>query len=116
VRLTLRHTYDFGADRAVVGGDLVRPGAWDALRDTAGPFGLPATRAEWEARAASPQLAARARSVVELARGLGVESLCSHGAGTAVLELNVVRAAPELRLVCTDFAPRAAARLRRLFP
>jgi len=32
MRLTLRHVYDFGADRHLVGDNLIRPGAWDALR------------------------------------------------------------------------------------
>ena len=31
MRITLRHHFDFGADRPVVGDDLVRPEAWDAL-------------------------------------------------------------------------------------
>ena len=45
MRLTVRHHFDFGADRALVGHDLVRPEAWNALRtQTRGPFALPPTR------------------------------------------------------------------------
>jgi hypothetical protein len=94
----------------------VRPGAWDALRETSGPFGLPSSRVDWERRAASPALAARARDIAAVAARLGAASLCSHGVGTATLELNIARSAPGLRLVCTDFAPRTVARLGELFP
>src|ERR671922_2125588 len=63
MRLTVRHHVDFGADRAVVGDDLVRPEAWDALRTrTSGVFSLAPTREEWERTAdAHPELEARAR-------------------------------------------------------
>jgi hypothetical protein len=36
--------------------------------------------------------------------------------GTALLELNISRAAPALRLICTDYAPRTVERLALLFP
>jgi hypothetical protein len=100
LRLTLRHTYDFGADAARLGPDLVRPGSW----------------AEWEARAAAPELAGRARDIAAIAARLEARTICSHGVGTATLELCVLHAAPRLRLICTDFAPRTVARLRTLFP
>ena len=32
LKLTIRHYYDFGADRHVVGDDLVTPESWDGLR------------------------------------------------------------------------------------
>jgi hypothetical protein len=116
VRLTLRHTFDFGAEAARLGSDLVRPGSWDALRETTGPFGLPRTRTEWEARAAAPELAGRARDIAAIAARLEARTICSHGVGTAALELRVLRAAPGVRLICTDFAPRTVERLRTLFP
>lgn len=99
-----------------MGADLVRPSAWDAARDISGPFGLPDERTAWEQVAAVPELARRAADIVAVARSCSARSLCSHGAGTGILELNVRRAAPDLDLTCTDFAPRATARLRRLFP
>lgn len=115
MRLTLRHTYDFGAEGGAVGDDLVRPEAWDAARDLAGPFALPATRMEWEARASSPELAARARGIAALTARLDAESVCSYGAGIGALELNLARLAPGLHLVCTDYAPRTVERLGALF-
>lgn len=115
LRLTVRHFYDFGEAAERVGRDLVRPEAWDVVRETPGPFELPAGRVEWEAKAYTPQLAARARDIAGVAARLGARSLCSYGVGNARLELNVARAAPGLRLVCTDFTPRTVARLRLLF-
>lgn len=114
--MTLRHTYDFGADGGTVGDDLVRPEAWDAVRDLAGPFGLPRNRAEWEARASSPELAARAHSIAALAGRLEAESICSYGVGVCAVELNLARLAPGLHLACTDYAPRTVERLGALFP
>jgi hypothetical protein len=116
MRLVVRHTYDFAADRSRIGSDLVSPEGWDAARETEGAFGLPTQRAAWERRAADPELRRRANDVVSVARELGASSLCSYGVGTALLELNILRAAPGLMLTCTDFAPRTVERLRGLFP
>jgi hypothetical protein len=116
VRVTLRHRFDFGDTKRVVGADLVQPSAWDAVRETAGPFGLPAERSEWEQTAAQPELARRAADIVAVVRSCSARSLCSHGVGTGLLELNIHRAAPSLDLACTDYAPRTTERLRRLFP
>jgi hypothetical protein len=116
VPLTLPHAYDFGADRARVGPDLVNPASWDSIRETEGPFSLPATRGEWERAAANPELVERARLIVRLAEGIAAQRLCSYGVGTGALELCISRAAPQLELVCTDFAPRTVERLGALFP
>jgi hypothetical protein len=116
VRVTVRHTYDFGADRERIGDNLVRPDAWDAARTLEGPFGLAPTREAWERSAARPDLRATAADIVAIVRELGARSLCSHGVGTAALEWNLHTVAPELRLVCTDYAPRTVERLQALFP
>lgn len=115
VRVTIPHTFDFRDDGKAIGDDLILPQAWDAARGTTGPFGLPELRGEWERLASHPELEQRAADVVTVARRLGARSVCSHGAGTATLELNIHRIAPELALTCTDYAPRATERLRRLF-
>jgi hypothetical protein len=116
MRLTIPHYFDFGVDRDRVGRRLVQPGAWDAARDTDGPFGLPDTRAEWEAKAGDPALAERAQDIAAIFRRHGAKRVCSYGVGTGVLELGLSRAAPELELICTDYAPRTVERLRTLFP
>jgi hypothetical protein len=58
----------------------------------------------------------RAESVVAVASDLGVDSLASYGVGTAVLELRIAQCAPNLRLTCTDSAPRSVERLGTIFP
>jgi len=118
VRLTIPHWFDFGADRVHVGDDLVRAAAWDALRlNTDGPFSVPATRTAWEEAAeARPEIRARAERIVALARERGVRRLASYGAGAAVLELWMKRAAPEIELVLTDYAEGTVDRLSAIFP
>src|SRR5437762_1389255 len=47
MRITMRHYFDFGSERALVGDDLARPEAWDALRvRSGGPFAMPESRVE----------------------------------------------------------------------
>jgi len=116
MKLVIRHTYDFGADRERIGADLRTPEAWDAARATEGPFGLPETRREWERLADRDDLKARARDIVALTAERNVSTLCSHGVGSGALELIVHRLDPALELTCTDFAPRSAERLAKLFP
>ncbi|MDX6475984.1 MAG: hypothetical protein QOH95_1495 [Gaiellaceae bacterium] len=116
MKIRVRHTYDFGDAREAVGDDLLQPRAWDAAREVPGPFHLPESRAAWEARADDAELRRRARDIVALAEAEGAASVCSHGVGTALLELNIVRVAPELALTCTDYAPQTVERLRQLFP
>ena len=97
MRLTVRHHFDFGADRAVVGDDLVRPEAWDALRtQTSGAFALAETREEWERTADEhPELEARARRLDDVFERLGAGKLVSYGAGGATLECWLKRVAPQ---------------------
>jgi hypothetical protein len=117
VRLTVRHAFDFGADRGLVGNDLVRPEAWDALRlQTSGPFGLPADRLVWEAQAdAAAHLAQRAIALLQWIRSAGASSVASYGVGTAMLELHLHRLDRDMRLSLTDYAPETVRRLGSLF-
>ena len=115
MKLAVRRVYDFGAERDEVGSTLLSPEAWDAVRRLPGAFRLPESREEWLAAGSTEPYISRATAVVELARELGADSLCSHGAGTALLEQQVQRLAPELALTCTDFAPETVERLRTLF-
>src|SRR4051794_24313501 len=118
MRLTIPHYYDFGADRALVGDDLVRPEAWDGLRtQTAGPFALPAERTALE-RAADERddLRTRARAIGAWLDGHGVSRLASYGVGGALLEVWLHRETPERELVVTDYAPKTVERLAALLP
>src|SRR5919108_6317792 len=117
MRLTVRHHVDFGADRAVVGDDLVRPEAWDALRTrTSGVFSLAPTREEWERTAdAHPELEARARQLDAVFARRGAGKVASYGVGGATLECWLKRLSPDRDLVVTDYAPATIERLRPIF-
>ena len=118
MRLTVRHHFDFGADRAVVGDDLVRPEAWDALR----------TQHERRVRARRHARGVGAdRRRAPRARGAGAAArrACSRAAGRA-RSPPTASAAPrssagssasrrERELVVTDYAPATVERLRPIF-
>jgi hypothetical protein len=118
MRITMRHYFDFGPERALVGDDLARAESWDALRvQSSGPFAMPETRAALE-RAADeqPSLAERARAIDTQLERLGVGTLASYGAGAGVLEIWLERLRSDRRLLLTDYAPQTVERLRTLFP
>lgn len=118
MRLTVRHVFDFGEHRQLVGEDLVRPDAWDALRlASSGPFAVAANRAELERDARSrPDLEARARALDEWLDADGVRRLVSYGVGAALLELWLTQLSPERDLTITEYAPKTVERLAELFP
>lgn len=115
MKLAIPHYFDFGAERALVGGELSGAEGWDALRlRTRGAFALPSTREELEARADADALVReRARAIDAVA---AARSLASYGAGTGVLELWLGRLRPERSLVVTEFAPATVGALARLLP
>jgi hypothetical protein len=116
IRLTIEHRYEFGPERDRVGASLVNPQSWDAIRESSGPFGLPATRVEWEQAATKSDFAERAAVIAAVADELGARRVCSYGVGAAFVELELARLRPDLELVCTDFTSRTLERLRGLFP
>ena len=111
MRIRVPHTYALEHG----GTAFDSPEGWDAARLSRGPFALPRDRREWEALAGRSDIQARARDVAEIARARRAGVLCSHGVGTAALELAVHRLDPGLRLICTDYAPATVTRLRSLF-
>jgi hypothetical protein len=114
----MRHHFDFGWDRAVVGDDLVRAEAWDALRmRTDGAFSAAASREELE-RAADgrPEIGERARAIERWLEQQAVDALASYGVGGGVLEAWLLRLGPERPLVLTDYGRETVERLRSLFP
>lgn len=117
VRITVPHYFDFGEDRSLVGDDLVRPEAWDALRTgTTGPFGLPDSRGEWERLAdEQPQFSRRAEIISEAIDERGGGSIASYGVGAAFLERCLNRVDPGRRLVLGEYAPDTTERLREIF-
>jgi hypothetical protein len=117
VRITVPHYFDFGADRELVGDDLVRPEAWDALRTkTTGPFAMPETRETWEATAKEhPVLRDRAEAIGALIDARGGGSIASYGVGGASLEYWLHQVDPGRRLLIGEYAPETVARLRSIF-
>ena len=75
MRITMRHYFDFGSERAIVGDDLARPEAWDALRvRSGGPFAMPESRVELDRVADEHlELAERARMIDAQLEQLGVD-------------------------------------------
>src|SRR5436305_1126129 len=111
------HLIDLGPDRERVGRRVDGPAAWDALRTAAGgPYALPAGRREWEAAADErPEIGTRMRALADWLADQQAGSLASYGAGTALPELWLHRAAPALELTVTEHAPGTVERLRELF-
>jgi hypothetical protein len=118
MKITMRHYFDFGPDRAMVGDDLALPGRWDALRTrTMGAFRLPSTPAELERTANEDRdLAQRAGEIDRLLEGKRVKTLASYGVGAGLLEFWLQQLRPDRRLLLTDNAPETVEGLRRLFP
>jgi len=118
LRVTIRHYYDFGTDRAIVGDDLVRPDAWDRLRTkTSGVFAIPPTREEFvqtaEGRA---DIAGRARAIDAWLEGRGARVVASYGVGGAALEWWLHKLRPRRKLIVTDYGEATVQRLVETFP
>jgi hypothetical protein len=118
IPLTVRHVYDFGDERALVGDELVRPEAWDALRtESAGAFAMPGDRAAWEASATGHELLpARAAAIDAWLRAQGIDSVASYGVGGASLEYLLWRASPQRRMIVSDYGPATVQRIEQIFP
>lgn len=116
--ITILNLYDFEGDAELVGGDLARPEAWDALRTrTTGPFALPASeKALRETARADAELLARAAAIGGWLDSQGVNSVASYGVGTGQLELLLHEARPERELILTEYAQGNIAGLRELMP
>jgi hypothetical protein len=118
LRVTIRHYYDFGADRAIVGDDLVRPEAWDRLRTkTSGVFSIPSTREEFVRTAEErADIAGRARVIDAWLEGQGAEVVASYGVGGASLEWWLHKLRPRRKLIVTDYGEATVHRLAGTFP
>jgi hypothetical protein len=118
MRITMRHHFDFGTDRAIVGDELVTPESWDALRtQTAGAFALAGSREELERQAKGrAEIGNRACAIDRWLEDQNVRTLASYGVGAGVLEWWLLRIRPERRLLLADYTPTTIERLRELFP
>jgi hypothetical protein len=118
LRLTLRHYYDFGTDRAVVGPDLTTPEAWDGLRTrTSGVFSIPRTRTEFvRAAEGRHEIAARAREIDAWLEERGAKVVASYGVGGASLEWSLANLRSNRKLLLTDYGQATVERLAEVFP
>jgi hypothetical protein len=114
----VRHYYDFGDDRAVVGPDLVTPEAWDRLRiGTNSAFSIPSTRTDFVRVAESRRdIAARARAIDAWLDEQGARVVASYGVGGASLEWWLHRLRANRRVVVTDYGEETVSRLAEVFP
>jgi hypothetical protein len=114
----MRHHFDFGSDRAVVGDDLVGPVSWDALRtETGGAFALARSPEELQRTAtARTDIAARARAIDAWLEAEKARTVASYGVGAGVLEWWLLQVNPGRRLSLAEYAPKTLERLRELFP
>ena len=118
LRFTVRHYYDFKADRTIVGNDLGTPDSWDRLRtQTVGAFAIPATRDAFIASArAHAEIANRARAVDMWLTDRGAASVASYGVGSGVLEWWMRELRPGREIACTDYAAATVERLNEIVP
>lgn len=116
--LTVPHYFDFGVDRDLVGGDLIRPDRWDALRtQSRSVFAMATSRAEFERQVEErPELRARAAAIDAVLNEMGAVSVASYGVGGGALELSLHHISPQRKLILTDYGPETVASLARLFP
>ena len=115
---TMRHRYAFSSDLPIGNAGLASAADWDLLRlsDAEPAFQIASSRTEWAATAESnPELVRRAGLLAEGLRARAVEQVVSPGVGTGALEYLLMRASPQLRLRCGDFAPGALEILRAHF-
>jgi hypothetical protein len=118
LRVTVRHYYDFGADRGIVGADLVTPEAWDGLRTrTTGVFSIPRTREEFiRVAEARRDIADRARAIDGWLAQQDARVVASYGVGGASLEWWLHRFRPDRRLILSDYGEATVERLAGLLP
>lgn len=117
MRRTIRTYYDFGPGAEIVGANLLKKSAWDALRTSGlASFSVADEREAWLASFSErDDLRERAHAIVTLCRTRGCTGVLSVGAGVGGLEYFVKTEAPELHVTSTDFAPAATDRLAHVF-
>ena len=117
MRRTIKTYYDFGPGAQIVGANLLKKSAWDALRTSGlADFSVAEGREAWLASFSErDDLRERAHAIVSLCRASGYTGVLSVGAGVGGLEYFIKTEAPDLRVTSTDFAPAATERLARVF-
>ena len=115
----MKHYYYFGEKTDVIGGNLIRPSSWDALRTAdSGPqddFSMPESRTAWEEKSLSNTVFARRADALTDFLKPRCRRVYSYGVGCAFLEYLLKKRDPMLFLRCSDFTPRMIERLKKVF-
>lgn len=124
IRLTIRHIEAFGPQTAALkDGVLDSPEAWDALRRDHPHFSIAPNREEWlrvtEGAAKKDGqdggLRQRAADVGILLKRKGITTVFSVGVGGAGLEYHLKKLHPDLRIICSEYAPENVEMLKKVF-
>ena len=112
-----KHYYVFNAEKKVAALDKE---AWDSLRTGSDnpAFQFEKSIAEYEANCARREDCLEvAEAIRDILFSIDKEVSCvvSLGAGKGIVEWHLKRLAPELRLVCTDYAEAGVDKLRKMF-
>lgn len=102
---------------------LDSPESWDMLRNSDPLFTIPTSREEWvnvsellvRKDGQDAQLKVRGREIAELLNRKGMTSLFSVGSGGAGLEYHILKNFPNLRAICSEYAPETVKLLRNVF-
>ncbi len=124
IPLTIKHYQIFGYSGSLFkDGELNSAESWDILRETHPQFSISKNRKEW-LRACDMQirkdgqdggLLLRAQEIDTLLKKEGIHTVFSVGVGGAGLEYQIKKLNPNLKLVCSEFAPQSVALLKGVF-
>jgi len=122
--LTIKHYQTFGYSASLFkNAELNSAESWDALRTTHPQFSISQNRKEW-LRASEAQikkdgqdrgLLQRAKDVESLLKKENKNSIFSVGVGGAGLEYQLKKINPNLKIVCSEFAPQNVELLKSVF-
>lgn len=122
--LTIKHYQTFGYSTSFFKDKVLDSSqSWDALRTTHPQFSISKNRKEWllasEAQVRKDGqdngLAKRAKDVNDLILEKGIKSLFSVGVGGAGLEYQIKKINPDLKLICSEYAPKNVELLKEVF-
>lgn len=122
--LTIKHYQTFGEASAYLENHKLDSSySWDILRLKHAHFSVPVDREEW-LKAAETKikkdgqdggLLERVRDITALLKREKINSIFSVGVGGAGLEYQIKKSMPDIKLVCSEYAPRNIKLLKKVF-
>lgn len=122
--LTIKHYQTFGKMAHLLkDNELNSMESWDALRITHPQFSISKNREEWllacdaqvKKDGQDGGLLQRAHDVSKLLKEKKLNSIFSVGVGGAGLEYQIKKNSPEMKIVCSEFAPENVSLLKNVF-